>query len=74
MKSHPHFINGQFVPGHDGQSSEKHTPADKLLIATLTEGGYAEVNATLRAACAALKADGGKLGRAGSVNVRFANS
>ena len=73
MKSPLHFINGQFAPGHDGPSFEKHAPADKQLIATVDEGGDAEVDAAVRAACAALKADGGKPGGAGGVNVRFAN-
>ncbi len=62
MKSHLHFINGQFVPSQDGKTFEKHAPVDNQLIATVAEGGASEIDAAVSAARDALKGDWGKLG------------
>jgi aldehyde dehydrogenase (NAD+) len=59
VERHDSFIDGRHVPPADGLYSTDLDPATELPIATVAQGGKADVDLAVRAARAALKAWGG---------------
>ena len=62
MQSVRHFINGEFADSASGRSFDKRSPLDNTVIATVAEGGAAEIDAAVTAARTALHGDWAKLG------------
>ena len=62
MQSVRHFINGEFASSASGRSFDKRSPLDNTVIATVAEGGAAEIDAAVTAARTALHGDWAKLG------------
>ncbi|HKX95777.1 MAG TPA: aldehyde dehydrogenase family protein, partial [Methylibium sp.] len=62
MQSVRHFINGEFAGSANGRTFDKRSPLDDTVIATIAEGGAAEIDAAVSAARAALHGDWAKLG------------
>lgn len=56
-----HFINGEFVASANGKRFPKHSPLNNQPIASIAEGGKAEVDAAVQAAHQALKGEWGAL-------------
>ena len=61
MQSVRHFINGEFADSASGRSFDKRSPLDNTVIATVAEGGAAEIDAAVTAARTALHGDWAKL-------------
>jgi len=62
VQSVRHFINGEFAGSASGRSFDKRSPLDNTVIATVAEGGAAEIDAAVTAARTALHGDWAKLG------------
>jgi aminomuconate-semialdehyde/2-hydroxymuconate-6-semialdehyde dehydrogenase len=62
VQSVRHFINGEFADSASGRSFDKRSPLDNTVIATVAEGGAAEIDAAVTAARTALHGDWAKLG------------
>jgi aminomuconate-semialdehyde/2-hydroxymuconate-6-semialdehyde dehydrogenase len=62
VQSVRHFINGEFAGSASGRSFDKRSPLDNAVIATVAEGGAAEIDAAVTAARTALHGDWAKLG------------
>ncbi|EWS52677.1 2-hydroxymuconic semialdehyde dehydrogenase [Methylibium sp. T29] len=62
MRSVHHFINGEFASSASGRTFDKRSPLDNTVIASVAEGGVAEIDAAVSAARGALHGDWAKLG------------
>jgi aminomuconate-semialdehyde/2-hydroxymuconate-6-semialdehyde dehydrogenase len=62
VQSVRHFINGEFAGSASGRSFDKRSPLDNAVIATVAEGGAAEIDAAVTAARTALHGDWARLG------------
>ncbi|MGB0747664.1 MAG: 2-hydroxymuconic semialdehyde dehydrogenase [Magnetospiraceae bacterium] len=61
MRQVRNFINGQFVDGAGGKTFEKRSPVDGSVVATIAEGGQADIEAAVAAARAALAGEWGRM-------------
>lgn len=62
MQGINHFINGRYSPSVSGVTFDKRSPLNNQLIASVAEGGQAEVNAAVDSARSALKGPWGRMG------------
>ncbi|MDR2013365.1 MAG: 2-hydroxymuconic semialdehyde dehydrogenase [Rhodanobacter sp.] len=61
MKEIQHFINGRFTSSSSGLTFHKRSPLDNRVLATVHEGGQAEVDAAVMAARGALRGEWGRM-------------
>jgi len=67
-----HFINGEHVTSSQARVFDKRSPLDNRVIATVAEGGRAEIDQAVAAARAALRGPWGKLTLAQRVDLMYA--
>ena len=61
MRQIDHFIAGEFTASANGKRFEKRSPLNNLIIASIAEGGKAEIDAAVAAAKQALQGEWGTL-------------